>query len=720
VPCARLLTAAPRWRFGRVCVSPRLDVPIVHFVPDAAISKFIVKEGIVGEPRRCPLRNRPRTAVRRADGFFIGSRSGSIGLPEDVNKSTESDEAGGNAMRRPPDVGQAALYIGLLLGVSGCAGFPQQTTGSSPWTTGSEGENASPPGLFSWWHRSGTQAGTASSTPTGMQETAGASQRYSEASQSATSPWPETRSEWVARNFPRFNRLWNGTPEGMPPPRPDAGGVTWTNRLPEKSPADERAVATSDPRSDGAIRPTDGAAAAAADAGEGRAGSRGQSVAELPFSQTPPPVRSPRQSDSEPAAPAGSETSAPMSSPISWTDSTEPNDGAQRVSFQPQAAPAATQTAGASGGGSTADESASSPSGLEDILPAPALAGPQEPAAAAIDGSRATRSATGVPAARGSASRAEPPASLDTRMAQVPPPPPPPVQRTPKAPSPPGGNAPETSPPPPPASPAATSAATEKTNEQAPAAAPATTAPVAAESKAPATGSGGRLFAASGQSMYAPPPPMAPAQPRHHFLSWLFHDDDSAVLASGQAPLAAAPTAYSSPQNGLPTGQGGAADCEADGKAPKKPCFLKVWIHDLKNGHGFGGDDCGHGGICASAQTNAAPCDSGVAAPKKPCFLKVWIHDWKNSHGCGANDCGPGGVHASAQANATACVAAPKKPCFLKVWIHDWKNGHGSGCGGCQDGVGSCCRSGKCCGGGMGVTGSAQGGIASAQSSAAR
>jgi hypothetical protein len=71
----------------------------------------------------------------------------------------------------------------------------------------------------------------------------------------------------------------------------------------------------------------------------------------------------------------------------------------------------------------------------------------------------------------------------------------------------------------------------------------------------------------------------------------------------------------------------------------------------------------------------------------------------------------------------TACetqAKAPKKPCFLKVWIHDLKNGHGSGWGGCQSGGGSCCENGKCCGGGKPVTGSAQGGIASGQTSAAR
>ena len=125
-------------------------------------------------------------------------------------------------MRRPPEVGKAALYLVLLLGASGCAGFPQRTSGSAPWATGSEEGNASPPGLFSWWHRSNTQTGEAPSRPDQVSETAAPSQAPAEIAQTATNPWPETQAEWMARNFPRFNRLWNGTPAGSP-----ARGTRW-------------------------------------------------------------------------------------------------------------------------------------------------------------------------------------------------------------------------------------------------------------------------------------------------------------------------------------------------------------------------------------------------------------------------------------------------------------------------------------------------------------
>jgi hypothetical protein len=547
-------------------------------------------------------------------------------------------------MRRPPEVGKAALYLVLLLGASGCAGFPQRTSGSAPWETGSDLGNASPPGLFSWWHRSNTQTGEAPSGPDQMSETAAPSEAPAQITQTATNPWPETQAEWMARNFPRINRLWNGTPAGSPARGTDGNGMTWSNREPVQSTADGMAVTDSD------------------DSGA--------------------------------------------------------TDGARRTSFQPEddGANAAPRTARATGAGSSANQSPSAPTALPDILPAPSLAAPPESTTAGGNGSTATSSPAASPGAGGLASDAEPPASLDTRMAQVPPAPPA-VQRTPPAPSPSGADQPASSPPAPPASPAASSSGAEKTTGASPAPASplvaAPTEPATAQTQIPAAVRAQRPFAASGQSVYASPPPMAPAQPRHQLFGWLFHDDD-ATLASGGAPPAASPTMYSSPQNVLPAGQGNADGCDTTASAPKKPCFLKVWIADWKNSHD---------GPCASAQSNVTACDSGAAAPKKPCFLKVWIADWKNSHGSGASDCGHGGVCASPQGSAAACetsVKAPKKPCFLKVWIHDWKNSHSSGCGGCSSGGGSSCQGCKCCGGGTAVTGSAQGLVGSPQGPSAQ
>jgi hypothetical protein len=64
---------------------PRLNLPIVHIVPVAAIRKLNLNEGIVGESPHRRLANCPRAARSEADGFYIGSRSGSIGFHEDMS-----------------------------------------------------------------------------------------------------------------------------------------------------------------------------------------------------------------------------------------------------------------------------------------------------------------------------------------------------------------------------------------------------------------------------------------------------------------------------------------------------------------------------------------------------------------------------------------------------------------------------------------------------------
>ncbi len=443
-------------------------------------------------------------------------------------------------MRRPPEVGQAGLLLMLLLGASGCAGVPQQATGSSSWPPGADANHASPPGLFSWWHRSGTQADAAPEAPSRMSETARTSQADSDSSKTATSPWPETQSEWTARNFPRFNRLWNGTPAGSPPARPDGNDVAWTNRTPDQSPATDVAVTASVPRSDGAVRPTDGASPTQDDSRSDRSRSRPQYLDNLPFSATPPPVKSPRQSSSEPASDTASSESG---SPASAGQDASDDDEARPASYQPDddSAPTKGMSQQNAGNRSAVSQASAAPAAFEEILPAPALAGPQEPAtdgraaAAATDASIGAKGAASLPADAGAAPRP------DTRLAQIPPAPPP-VPRTPPAPSPSGGDAPAASPPTPPAAaPAAgadqTTAPPPPTTNPAPPATPAvqapaaTPAPASAAKTAPTAASVQTPFAASKQSVYASQPPMASAQPRHHLLGWLFHDDDGAAVA---------------------------------------------------------------------------------------------------------------------------------------------------------------------------------------------
>ena len=605
-------------------------------------------------------------------------------------------------MRRPPEVVQAALYLGLLLGLSGCAGFPQRTTGGSPWANGADAEGPAPPGLFSSWHRSGVQTTGASTTPTENSETTAPSQAYAGTTSTATSPWPETQAEWVARNFPRFNRLWNGTPSARPAGPADGSGVAWTNRIPDRSKADDVAVTSDSPRSDGAVQPTDGASDRQADSRTARTASATQSLDNLPFSPTPPPVRSPRQTDQEPEAQSGS-------APLNSTDSSA-TDGAERTSFRPgdDGGSTATKTARAATSSTAGPESPPEPPALGDSEPAPLLAAPDNSAAAGA-GSARRRLRPPAPRAgrRNPRMPMQPRASIHAwprfhrllrrfsaplprrrpREAHSPPRHPrrrlrlpaplrklPPRRRRPR-PRPPSRLRPRRQPLRP-------------------------SRPLSSRASAVR---GFRTillcFTASGGARPAGTPPLRMVVPRR-----------TRARRVGPGAPAAFPTMFSSPQNVLPTGQGAAADCGNSACATKKPCFLKVWIHDWKANHGSSSSDCGHGGTCPSAQTNLTACDSDAPAPKKPCFLKVWIHDWKASHGSGSDDCGHGGVCASPQGNAGACETAarsPKKPCFLKVWMSDWKNSHGSGCGGCQN-----C---KCCGGGAPVTASAQGGVASPQ-----
>jgi hypothetical protein len=630
-------------------------------------------------------------------------------------------------MRRPLDVGQAGLLVMLLLGASGCAGFPQRSFGTAPQSAPADGQSVSPPGLFSRWHRSSSKNVAEETASVYHPESAGPGQRDPLANQPTANPWPESQSEWVARNFPRFNRLWNGSTTRTAREPGNSDDDLSTSRASVSRPVADTSVTASAPRSDGSVRPTEGPSSDDGGRAAGRSEPRVQNLDDLPFSPTPPPVRSPRQSAPDPTGDPSSvndDRAVPIPADIS--------ENAENAALQPKGNPAIEpqQPPKEIEPDSAVDRTSSQPQALDDILPAPASAGPQESLNSVAEskgpaGSTAAAVAIPVPEPQPA-----PPATSDTRMAQAPPPPtqrtapapPPPSQRTPPAPPPPGADRPAASPPEPPPPAAATPAEGAQ-----PAAATATPPPAAAPAPVPATGpaqapasvSSQRPPVASKKTPYSSPSHMTHPQSRHHLLSWLFHEyDDDRPLPSSQLPPAAFPATYSSTQSVLPTGHGNAASCETADKAPKKPCFLKVWIHDWKNGHGSDGDGCGHGGVCASDQASAAPCET-AKAPKKPCFLKVWIHDLKDGGKCSHGDgCGQGGVTASPQGPAVCETAAkaPKKPCFLKVWIHDWKSGHGSGCGSCQKGGGSGGKTCQCCGGGGApVSASAQGNIASAQ-----
>ena len=229
-------------------------------------------------------------------------------VPENVKKHGRRR---GGRIRHETSTGRESrrTLFGLAAGASGCAGFPQRTTGTSPWAARLRRETASPPGLFSWWHRSPSRVDAAPADSTRLAETARPSQGNADASQTATNPWPETQSEWMARTFPRFNRLWNGTPAARPAGGPDANGVLWTNRTCDDSPAADAEVTASAPRSDGAVRPTEGASPLQTASKPGRSGVQAPYFDNLPFSPTPPSVKSPRPTTPDPASEATSDPS---------------------------------------------------------------------------------------------------------------------------------------------------------------------------------------------------------------------------------------------------------------------------------------------------------------------------------------------------------------------------------------------------------------------------
>jgi hypothetical protein len=102
----------------------------------------------------------------------------------------------------------ASLVVLLLLGISGCAGVQQRVSWSSPSMDRSDATGAPAPSRFSWWRRPRAEAPTNDSTSNLA--------KADEATEAAAAPklpvdvWPESRSEWLARQFPLMSRLWNG------------------------------------------------------------------------------------------------------------------------------------------------------------------------------------------------------------------------------------------------------------------------------------------------------------------------------------------------------------------------------------------------------------------------------------------------------------------------------------------------------------------------------
>jgi len=112
-------------------------------------------------------------------------------------------------MRRPLGVGLVLLSLPVLLpGVSGCAGLPQRLSLSSPRATGSDGTETPASSLISWWRGSGSKASSSTEVASNSEDN-GKAATPSGGAYLPGDVWPESRSEWLARQFPFLSRGWN-------------------------------------------------------------------------------------------------------------------------------------------------------------------------------------------------------------------------------------------------------------------------------------------------------------------------------------------------------------------------------------------------------------------------------------------------------------------------------------------------------------------------------
>ncbi len=125
-------------------------VLIVHIVSGAAIRKCFLNRTVLSRPDGADRPNRSVVDDRHADAMSDGS--GPRGARASPIRLADKDLVGGTAMRRPREVG---IVMVMLLGLSGCAGMPQQGGWASPSGANSyaSGANERPLARLAWWRR---------------------------------------------------------------------------------------------------------------------------------------------------------------------------------------------------------------------------------------------------------------------------------------------------------------------------------------------------------------------------------------------------------------------------------------------------------------------------------------------------------------------------------------------------------------------------------------
>jgi len=471
-------------------------------------------------------------------------------------------------MSRTP---QAGLVLFLLLGLSGCAGVPQRLTWSSPSADSSDTTDKPARSRFSWWRRPPAQAPTTDSTDLALAGRA----IPAPADKLPVDVWPESRSEWLGRQFPRLSRLWNGKPTGsardaVPDVRTDVGHVSARSR-PAAGPAAGR--------EDDEVRPVEASPDDDLTSGGGQA------------------VPAPRERN----------VRAPLPPPllISFRPAPSPESvgDVEVKSSNPEPRQASHASSEESDVASTAPELVSTPSfdGPMLLLLAPSFKAQTDPAAAS------QINAAPCPVLASSADPAQ-----DVIVAQATAPP---AIRT--------TTTSTQSPPLPPPAPAEQIVADKATlpadapsssealrqEAQAASAPPAASVPgpVSVQTQQPAQTSGLPLVAQPAARIYASPPPVAPPQPRRGFLGLFFVEGRTEPVPSPQFPPATFPTSYHvhcpQPSQVLPAPQGDAPPPVAT-EAARKPCVLSGLLHKLMS-------CCRSCGGSAHHHAGSVPCCQG-------------------------------------------------------------------------------------------------------------
>ncbi len=544
-------------------------------------------------------------------------------------------------MRRPPEVGLVLLF---LLGTSGCAGFSQRLNSSPPGAARTdEGEEAATASL-SWWRPRPASPATSGSPS----DPAGTSQPAPRtvAAGAPGDVWEESQSEWMARNFPRISQLWKQDTTNGPRAGNDLVARSQASRATARS-GDATAAAA---RADGEVRPADSSSTDDPPPAAASPAYRPRLAGQPTRSSNASVVKARPHSLPESTGDVELDVSGSGSPPAASNSSDEPERSpaaAQQAQDDASSKPWADGPVPAVV--SSADRAAAAPVAAPEVVPASDESSPAPKQAVAAAESAVLDSPAGPPAsstALALESAPQPATDADTRMAQAParppantvPPAPPIVNQAKPADSPPTppaatGAGTEPSPTVPPSSTPAAPAAppTQASTPAATSAQASTPAATSAQASTPPSGSGQvpgagspaaapmvsarAPVAASPQSIYASPPPVAAAPHKCKLLSWLHHDQTAEPLASPQLPPPTFPSSY---RTFAPASH--AVAVQAIGQGNKAPCATTT-------------------APCATAQPTCAP---AVKAPKKPCFLKVWIHNLKSGgHASACGDCQP-------------------------------------------------------------------------------